>query len=388
MTKLTIDIITYRKVAIAKQIYDKALLQSFIVYNPVNAILSVIGFDLAVETLVKTLVVFLGIVKVEDLKNFKIDNLLTKTEDYLTTEKLESLPDKTGILRVRKIRNSAMHEAKIPSVSDVDDSRTWSKDFLDEIVLRVWDKSFDLISITDFIQNEVVKNLLIDAEKEYEDKNWKKSILQAATGLSLILKPLKISLDSPSQKFYQDSVLHVTSAVRNLQEMLLLNALGIDFAGYVKFQEISGNVHRLNDASYSLENMKEEVNSDDSRFVITFCSDTIIQVESSGKIQNNRLIKQIENLESLEFINSRRKLAQDLADKEKEEKQAEKNRELFLVNFINYDQHRSLSKVDFLHGGIAYAGLNPNSPRNLKLGDQLLYAKVRGSSLGYIIHTF
>jgi hypothetical protein len=219
MTKLDIDPITHKKVAIAKKMYEKAFLQSFAQSNPVNCIMSVIGFDLAVETLLKTAVVFLGYAK--DLKNLSnFDNLLTETKNCLSNQGLGLFPDEAKIRRIRNIRNAAQHEARTPNSLEVNECRTWAKNFLDLVVDQIWEKSFDLISISDFIENEEVKNLLINSEKEYRLKNWDKAILQATTGLLLILNPLKISFNSSNLTLSDDDIKYLTGTVRDLQEML------------------------------------------------------------------------------------------------------------------------------------------------------------------------
>jgi hypothetical protein len=131
--------------------------------------------------------------------------------------------------------------------------------------------------------------------------------------------------------------------------------------------------------------MKESLNDEDAEFVITFCCDTVLQVESSGEIEKSRLVKQIESLNTMNLINERRKLHQALLDKKKEDEQAEKNREIFIVRFVKYHEQMNVCEIEHFHGGIGYAILPTNSPKILKQKQELLYAKVRGHQYGYII---
>lgn len=128
------DPIAHRKLALSKQLYQHAVNQA--ARHAVGSrILAVIAFDLAAETLLRTVVTTLAPDKTP-ADGFA--GLLQQAEATLASSGLGTLPDKVNVLHVHGFRNDAQHKARYPSVTDVSDARTYTRDFLDKLTTAVW----------------------------------------------------------------------------------------------------------------------------------------------------------------------------------------------------------------------------------------------------------
>ncbi len=176
------DPIILKKLALVKQIYQRALVSSTSRQNEVGRILSVIEFDLAVETVLKAIIDALDPrSSPKDEKSFP--QYVDKAEQLLSNEKL-SLPDKRNIKYVHDIRNYAQHRGQSPSESDVNDCRTYVRDFLHNTTQEVWGLPFEKISLADLIQNAMIKGFLAQAETLLAESSYKEAALAAVMGMT------------------------------------------------------------------------------------------------------------------------------------------------------------------------------------------------------------
>src|SRR5215213_6072387 len=124
-----LDLITQRNLILVKQIYQRAVVQSASHHSDVDRILSLISFDLANETLLKNAITAVD----SRAKIISELNELIKTADDAfrnAAPPVPPVPDAQKIRRVRKIRNAAMHDATYPTAADINDCRTYTRDFL------------------------------------------------------------------------------------------------------------------------------------------------------------------------------------------------------------------------------------------------------------------
>src|SRR5687767_15172485 len=104
-----LDPITHRKLVLARQIYQRALIQAQLRHSYVDRILAVIGFDLTNESVLKAIVSTLEPRKSTD-KDFH--GVLQQADSCLTAKDLPAVPDKAKIQHVHDLRNDAQHKAK------------------------------------------------------------------------------------------------------------------------------------------------------------------------------------------------------------------------------------------------------------------------------------
>ena len=176
-----LDSITAKKLILVKQLYQQAILQSASQYSTIKRILGVIGFDLAIETLLKTVVMAFDSSKVPP---DKFNDIVQRANALLIKNGLNELPDRGNINYVHSIRNDAQHKAKYPNMDDVSDCRTYTRDFVDKIVNEVWAVSFEDISLSDSIQHIEIKKIILEAETALSQEDYQKAVENAAVGLT------------------------------------------------------------------------------------------------------------------------------------------------------------------------------------------------------------
>lgn len=171
-----IDALTNRKLILVRQLYQYAEKSGELEHSSINRIMAVIGFDLAIETLLRVVVGALDDQKVP-AKDF--DGLIQQCEHLLSKKKLGDLPLRNGIGRVHDIRNDAQHKAKYPNKSDVSDCRTYTRDFCTEMVSKVWEIAFERLSQVELIDDEMLRKLLEVSLAEIDGGNLRKAVTLA-----------------------------------------------------------------------------------------------------------------------------------------------------------------------------------------------------------------
>ncbi len=286
---ISVDPITHRKLILVKQLYQQAVVQSASHHSFVSRIMSVIGFDLAVETVLKVVV---GSLEPSKVPSDSFQGLVQQSETLMLAAGCNLVPDKANIQYVHLIRNDAQHKAKYPNESDVSDCRTYTRDFLQKIIADVWDSSFEKISLTDIVQHEKVKEFLVSAETALSQGNYQQAVEQAAAGLTWALSLVKTAvvgrtpmsakaflLEDMSGRTKSDSVAY--RAFERMQETLLYVALGMNYADYMRYRRISGTVIiTLNGTLHHFSSMKEHFDASDAEFVVAYCIDTVVHIES------------------------------------------------------------------------------------------------------------
>ena len=158
---ISVDPITRKKLIIVKQLYQNAMIQSESHHSMISRLLSVIGFDLAIETVLRAIV---GSLDSSKSPANEFQGLVQQCDNLMTIAGYNVVPDKANIQYIHSIRNDAQHKAKYPNESDVSDCRTYARDFLRRLVVELWGLDFEQISLIDVIQHEKVRQYLIEAE--------------------------------------------------------------------------------------------------------------------------------------------------------------------------------------------------------------------------------
>jgi hypothetical protein len=111
---IPLDSITRRKLILARQIYQRALLQAQPRHSYVDRILAVIGFDLTNESILKAIV---GVLEPKKNADKDFHGVLQQADNCLVTAQLPGVPNKSKIQHVHDLRNDAQHKAKYPNES-------------------------------------------------------------------------------------------------------------------------------------------------------------------------------------------------------------------------------------------------------------------------------
>ena len=178
---LQIDQVITKKLLLVKQLYLQSLLQAKVRQSDVGRITTIVIFDLAIETMLKTITLALDPKKDPD-ETFEA--LIQQADDLMMKAGLLSLPNKTPIRHVHSIRNDAQHKARYPSDAEVNDCRTYTRDFLTAACSQIWGEQFEKISMLDLIQHEDVKAYLSQAEKSLSENDLERALAHAKEGVN------------------------------------------------------------------------------------------------------------------------------------------------------------------------------------------------------------
>ena len=278
--------ITTKKLILVKQLYQQAVVHSNSQHNMVSRILSIICFDLAVETILKVIVYSLDETK-DPADSFH--PLMQQCDNLFEKHEYEELPDRANIKHVHSIRNDAQHKAKYPNEFDVNDCRTYVKDFLEKIMNNVWDISFEKLSVVDYVQHKRVKDLLVEAETAFSQGDYKLSVEKASSGLTCALHYVDIAMVGRKSilnhafltqgSFGLDTDEDTSRSFKRMQETLLYISLGMNLNDIMHFRKIAGDATILALGQIQHYNVKQDINVNDAEFVVMYSIDTVVEIE-------------------------------------------------------------------------------------------------------------
>lgn len=288
---VTLDVITRKKLILVRQIYQRALLQAEAQHSYVDRILSLIGFDLSTETLLKAVV---GALDPRQTPSSDFQGVLQQAERLLVAANLPVPPHKAQIQHVRALRNDAQHKAKYPNDTDLNDCRTYTRDFLKQTILDVWGEKFESISLVDVIQDVRVKTFLTDAETELAKGQYRNAVVKAIAAFDWTLIKVKDSIVGKISPFAKaipvvDSFgrthesTEVFDAFQHMRDVVMRSVIGMSFPGYLRFRQITRSVALLSFAesgNYQSVFKGHKPDLAETEYVVEFATTSIIQIEN------------------------------------------------------------------------------------------------------------
>ena len=284
---IMLDPITYKKLILIKQMYGKATVLSNREHSTVDKIIALIIFDLAVETVLKTVINSLDASK-NPPDSFQ--SLIEQIKTLLVDKQMKTIPNLRQIRHVHSLRNDAQHKTKYPNKSDLDACRIYVRDFLKIFVSNVYKTDFETITQTESISHEKIKQHLVDAEEHFKNGNYQKASECANVGLQTAIsyagKPYvgrpvdrlgKIVTERSNKIKGNDEI---TEVFQRIQDTVRYLALGLDYFDMVRFHKIAGFVSLFLGDNYKIDDLKENISEDEVEFVLLFAIDTIVQIEN------------------------------------------------------------------------------------------------------------
>jgi hypothetical protein len=229
----------------------------------------------------------------------------------------QELTQKQAINRLNRARNSLKHHGILPALEDIEIYRTSITNFFDENTKIIYNISFSDIHLIELIQSENVKKYLKKAEKLLNEKKVLQSIGAIAIGFVILLDEYNMEVEkqlgysyselhffSPSISSYQgadeevrdfsseveSAVDELSSKIEELDAVLRIISLGMDFKKYKIFKWLTPKVYRTKRGyTYKFYKLpKFKLTSED----IYFCLEFVIE---SGLILQNPVIQKNPN---------------------------------------------------------------------------------------------
>lgn len=314
--KLPINPITQKKLVIVRQLFESASTQASSRFSPVSRIMAVIGFDLTVETILKTIVLSLDSKEQPD-KQFQ--SLLTQANDKLQKAGFSSLPDLANIQHVHAIRNDAQHKARYPTEDDVKECQFFVEGFLRKTVHQLWVTEFRDISLVELVQNKKAQKHLQIAEEALSQDDFEKTIKESYAALVWIMFHVRTQLFGRSRELSENFDFSDVSdqideqiaeaidvgfePIRNeisyefnrMEDALLSIAVGMNYAQFIRLQMILPIGAFVDDkgnfgVQMSLfKDYKKRVTKSDARFALNYSVDAITQIEAQiGDVESTQ----------------------------------------------------------------------------------------------------
>ena len=288
---VSLDLITHKNLILIKQIYQRAVVQSASLHSDADRILSLISFDLANETLLKNAITAVDS-RAEIVSNLK--TLIKTANDVFSkaAPPIAPVPDAQKVRRVRDIRNGAMHEAKYPTTADINDCRTYTRDFLQQLVSNVWDQDFSSIRLTDAIRHPEVKGFLVKADDRLNAGNYTDAVVQAKAGLELAIGKVKSSIvgrmprdvDSlvvAKGKEFQPSR-DMFDAFQTMRDAVVRAAIGLEYSSYKHYHRLTEHIFTayFGEGKIQAAISGRAPEAEDAEYVVNYAINAVIQIES------------------------------------------------------------------------------------------------------------
>jgi hypothetical protein len=291
MMSVSADLITVRKIALAKQLYQHAVTQA--AHDTLTArILSVISFDLATETLLRAAVASL------DPSRTPADGfsgLIQQLESLLVSASLGPLPDRGNVIHVHSIRNDAQHRARHPSKTEVSDARTYTRDFLNKATQLLWGLNIDAVSLVDLVSHQRLRDLLQDAERHFQAHEFVRTAEQACAALTLAYEYVEDSIVGRLPGFTGGFAMHdawgkpasqhdsreMLRAFERMRDTVLISALGLNYTDQARFRQLAGSVSFTMDGKAHPHGAKQTLSEAEAEFVLAYAIGAVQQIETT-----------------------------------------------------------------------------------------------------------
>lgn len=217
--------------------------------------------------------------------------LIGQCESLISAAGYGQIPDKANIQYVHSIRNDAQHKVKYPDENTVNDCRTYTRDFHNKLLTQLWDLSIEKISLVEMVQHPEIKKYLVNAETSLNKSSYKEAAEQAATGLYLAIGYVENAFVGKEHHFIDGFLTadhggkpevnkDIYKTFKRMQETLLYLALGMNYADYRRYLSVAGMTSMTMDGSHHHINMKDPLQPEDAQFIVTYATDTIVQIET------------------------------------------------------------------------------------------------------------
>lgn len=184
---------TMRRLAISKYMYMQGR-KNVNKRTIINSIQTIINYDFAVETLLKTALLYKNI-KLATNKGFKdFPGLLSDIRQFIKNETLIK-----EIESLHKTRNDVQHDCRIPSDDDLSRYTHTIKYLIDEICDSIFDNkvTFDIISLTFIVNSEIEKIIFSAMAKALDSKQYDLCILFSKSVIDYHTKLLQSKSSMP-----------------------------------------------------------------------------------------------------------------------------------------------------------------------------------------------
>jgi uncharacterized protein YaaR (DUF327 family) len=145
--------------------------------DKVSIVLSIHHFDFAVEMVLKCVAVKHNVVS-SAKQEFKFKDLWNEI-----TQRSIDLPLKSRMFELHDLRNLIQHAGVTPSLEEVMNFKEYVETFLEQVIEKEFETSFDGLSLAQLIQNAELRQILQKANRLFKEGEYKECILASDEAL-------------------------------------------------------------------------------------------------------------------------------------------------------------------------------------------------------------
>lgn len=168
-----VDEIIYRQLVLLKAFYQHGIYHSKI-QSPLDNMLAIHHFDMCNEFVLRIISESIKIKK--ETKVITLGALYEQIYTQLKEKKRIELNYKKQIITVRQIRNDVQHNAETKTQESVNRCSTYTFDFLNDTIKKVFNIDFDDINLVELISETKIKNRMIKALKLIKEEKYKDAL--------------------------------------------------------------------------------------------------------------------------------------------------------------------------------------------------------------------
>lgn len=286
---IPLDVQARRRLIVVKQLAAQALAFAEIRHATVPRVMAVISYDLSVETVLGIASDALGAQRQE--RTF--DALVQSCNARLRSTGLDPLPRETEIRHVHDVRNDAQHKGKHPSEATVAECGASTRAFLEEVVRLIWGEQLADVRLAELVRDDSLGSLLLDAESKFEAGDLNASAVLAAGALAKAEARVRTAFVGAVPTVHRADGIEfgdreLVASLKTMQETVLMLALGLSLPMRVELRQIMGvpiTSPYINGATFT--NMKSALTIDEARFVLSYSTDAVLQIEETvGDLDN------------------------------------------------------------------------------------------------------
>jgi len=196
----------------------------------------------------------------------------------------EPLGYKKSLTDLNKARVNLKHYANLPDQSTIERHRATTLAFFADATPRLFDVSFDLISLSHLIKDEKVRQHVENAQEAWRTGDTRTAMRELRLGFDHSIRDLLIRflpsgriMNLPPDK--KKEFRPVVSRLDALDHAVALLSLGIDLRRYYVFRAHTPAVHHLLGGGTQIDHMSDATVDDDTfRSCQQFVVDTALQV--------------------------------------------------------------------------------------------------------------
>ena len=277
---------TMKRLALVRHLFNVGIEQSHQA-EPMNSV-SLLSFHDAVELFLQLTTEHHGI--------SKNDRTFMAYWDAIAPKIGEPLRQQESMKRMNRARSQLKHHGVLPAPTDVESFRESTEFFFTENTPLVFGRSFDSISLVDFVSSPGVKEMLSSAEESIKQDRLEYALKRISLAFDTMVgeyldnrshrssSPFRFesSLEPPDSVLAEKDedmvgfVEEVGEAILPIQKAITILCLGLDYRKYIKFETV---VRR----GLNLKNKDSEIGNREINYVM-FCFNYVI--ESAIHLQN------------------------------------------------------------------------------------------------------